>query len=160
YTNVLAARSDDPTALAGLARIDPSEERYKLAFDANPFSMTLIRDYQKYLSGGQPPPAVQPQSTGDEVRLALQQTQRSEYPAAIARITTVKKQFPDNDTPAALRSEIEQKRSAFLAAYQNPEQLDKQTFTGTAIFDQGPPFETGTIDGKRFRFSEPMNFNG
>src|SRR5262249_26880776 len=109
---------------------------------------------------GQPPPVVQPQTTGDQVRLALQQTHRGEYPAAIATITAAQKQFPDNETLAALRGEVEQKRSAFLSAYQDRGQLDKQTFTGAAVFDQGPPFEPGRIDGKPFRFSQPTTFNG
>jgi len=160
YANVLRDRSDDPTALAAIARLDPSEQNYKLAFDANPFSLPLIRNYQRFLSGGQPPPAVQAQTTGDQVRLVLQQEQAGQYPAAIATITAVQKQFPDNDTLAVLLREIEQKRNAFIARYENRAQLDKETFTGTAVFDQGPPFETGTIDGTPFRFSEPLNFNG
>jgi len=160
YANVLRDRSDDATALAAIARLDPSEQNYKLAFDANPFSLPLIRNYQRFLGGGQPPPAVQAQTTGDQVRLVLQQIQSGQYPAAIATITAVQKQFPDNDTLAVLLREIEQKRNAFIARYENRAQLDKETFTGTVVFDQGPPFETGTIDGTPFRFSEPMNFNG
>ena len=54
YGNVLAARTDDPTALAAMARLaSTTEEReryYAQAFDANPFSPALIRDYQKFLS--------------------------------------------------------------------------------------------------------------
>ena len=161
YANVLTDRSDDPTALAAMARLDPSEENFKRAFDANPFSVSLIQGYEKFLNTGRSAGAtLQPATTGDSVRLALQEMQRGEYPAAIATITTVQKQFPNNDTLKELLREIEQKRTAFAAAYENRAQLDTQTFTGTAVFDQGPPFETGRIDGKAFRFSEPMNFNG
>ena len=160
YANVLRDRSDDPTALAAIARLDPSEQNYKLAFDANPFSLALIRDYQKFLGSHAAEGGGATQSTGDQVRLALQQMQSGQYPAAIATITTVQKQFPDNDMLALLRREIEEKRNAFIARYENRAQLDKETFTGTAVFDQGPPFETGRIDGIPFRFSEPMNFNG
>jgi hypothetical protein len=159
YANVLADRTDDPTALAAIARLDPSEENFKRAFDANPFSVSLIREYQKFLGTGRSAGAT-PSTTGDQVRAALQHIQAGEYPAAIATITTVQKQFPGNDTLALLLREIEQKRNAFTAAYENRAQLDTQTFSGTAVFDQGPPFETGRIDGKPFRFSEPMNFNG
>ena len=161
YENVVADRSDDPTALAALARLDPNEQRYKAAFDANPFSITLIRRYQRYLgerrtAGGEP----EVRTAGDQLRLALQQMQRGEYPAAATTLNTVQKQFPNNDTVALLLREVEQKRSAFAAAYEDRAQLDKQTLTGTVIFDQGPPFETGTVNGTPFRFSEPMTFNG
>ena len=51
YTRVLEGRSDDVTALAALARLAPNEaERARLyaeAFEANPFSMALIREYRK-----------------------------------------------------------------------------------------------------------------
>jgi tetratricopeptide (TPR) repeat protein len=161
YANVLRDRTDDATALAAIARLDPSEQNYKLAFDANPFSLPLIRDYQKYLGGWRVAGGgSEAETTGDQVRFALQQMQVGQYPAAIAMITTVQKQFPDNDTLAILLREIEEKRNAFIARYENRAQLDKETFTGTVVFDQGPPFETGTIDGTPFRFSEPMNFNG
>jgi hypothetical protein len=161
YVNVLADRSDEPTALAAMARLEPTDEHFKAAFDANPFSISLIRDYQNYLSGQRAASSGQEaETTGDQVRLALQQVQRGELPAALATMTAVEQKFPNNDTLALLRREIEQKRSAFLAAYQNPAQLDKETRTGTVIFDQGPPFETGQVDGIRFRFSEPMNFSG
>ena len=86
--------------------------------------------------------------------------QRGEYPAAIVTITTVEKQFTNNDTLELLRREVEQKRNVFMAALENRARLDKETFTGTVVFDQGPPFETGKIDGMPFRFSEPMTFNG
>jgi len=161
YANVLAGRTDDPTALAALARLDPGEQRYKQAFDANPFSIALIRDYQRFLGGGRVADGGWgAQTDGDQMRLVLQQMQSGEYPAAIATLAAIQKQFPNNDTLALLLREIEQKRSAFIGRYENRAQLDKETFTGTAIFDQGPPFETGKVDGTPFRFSEPMNFNG
>ncbi len=34
------------------------------------------------------------------------------------------------------------------------------TMTSEVVFNAGPPFETGTIDGVAFRFSQPMTFNG
>ena len=161
YTNVLAARSDDPTALTALARIDPSEERYKLAFDANPFSTRLISQYVTELSRRAPTaPPLEPQTTGDQVRLALQQRQHGENAAAITTLTALQKQFHDNAIIAALSRELQEKRDAFLAEYGNAAELDQKTFVGKVVFDQGPPFETGTIDGKPFRFSEPMKFNG
>ena len=107
YANVLTDRSDDPTALAALARLDPGEKNYKLAFDANPFSIALIRDYQRFLrSSHATEGGGAPQSSGDQVRLALQQLQGGRYPAAIATLTTLQKQFPDNDTLALLLREV------------------------------------------------------
>ena len=47
-----------------------------------------------------------------------------------------------------------------IVASSSPAELDKKIFTGQAIFSGGPPFETGTIDGAPFRFSEPTAFNG
>ena len=159
YAAVIADRSDDPTALAAIARLEPSEEHFKAAFDANPFSLPLIRDYEKFVAG-HPKVSGERKTAGDEVRLAIEQTQRGEYPAAIVTITIVAKQFPNNATLATLLREIEDKRKAFLARYANPSQLDQQILTGMVVFDAGPPFESGTIDGQRFRFSEPKNFNG
>ena len=46
---MLGARSDDPTALASIARLSQSGEHFAEAFDANPFSLTLVRDYQRHL---------------------------------------------------------------------------------------------------------------
>ena len=187
YANVLAGRSDDPTALAAMARLARSaEEReryYAEAFDANPFSLPLIRDYQQNLRGGQPPTAVIGAGTGSQIRLALQQMQRGELVAAIASIDTALQKFPNNDTLLLLRREIEERRAAgpvilrpqptaldlraIIAAFNDnrltPDQrseLDRMTFTSTAIFDAGPPFESGRIDDVPFRFSEPMTFNG
>jgi tetratricopeptide (TPR) repeat protein len=162
YANVLADRSDDATALAAIARLEPSDEHFKAAFDANPFSLPLIRDYQMNLSlgRGRREAAGDGTTVGDKVRLAVEQMQRGEYPASIVTITIVEKQFPNNATLAALRRDIDEKRKAFLARFDNPAQLDQQKFTGTVVFDSGPPFETGTIDGQRFRFSQPANFNG
>ncbi|HEX9494047.1 MAG TPA: hypothetical protein VGA33_12340, partial [Thermoanaerobaculia bacterium] len=133
--------------------------------------------------GGQPPTAVLGASTGSQIRLALQQMQRGELPAAIAIVNSVLQKFPDNDTLLLLRREIEERRSAgpvvfrpqptasdlraIIAAFNDnrltPDQrsqLDRMTFTSTAVFDQGPPFETGRIDDVPFRFSQPMTFSG
>ncbi|MEO8053497.1 MAG: hypothetical protein ABI833_24120, partial [Acidobacteriota bacterium] len=51
YEQVLAGRTDDPTAVAALARITSSEDDrnryYTDAFDANPFSLDLIRESRR-----------------------------------------------------------------------------------------------------------------
>ncbi len=191
YENVLAARSDEPTALGGLARLattsDERERYYADAFNANPFSLPLIRDYQRSLAASTA--KVQAQTTGDQMRLALQQMQRGELTAARSTLETLAQKFPGNDTLDLLRREIDQRRAAgpvvlranpstadlraIAAAFQDnrltPEQrtqLDQMTFTSTATFETGSInadqtiFETGTIDGLAFRFSEPTAFRG
>jgi hypothetical protein len=176
YANVLAGRSDDPTALAAMARLartaEERERYYAEAFDANPFSLPLIRDYQDYLRGASPSSA-NLDSTGGKMRIALQQIQRGELIAARATIDQLSQKFPNNETLATLGREIDERRAggsglrALIAKFNantlTPEErsrLDQQTFTGDVIFDQGPPFETGTTEGIPFRFSEPMTFNG
>ena len=89
---VAADRSDDPTALAAMARLstsaDERERYYAAAFDANPFSLPLIRDYQKYLSvgagssAGTAPAGGPVPTSGSQVRTGLQQMQRGELIAA------------------------------------------------------------------------------
>ena len=180
YAHVLADRSDDPTALAAMARLSTSaEERerfYAAAFDANPFSLPLIRDYQKYLSGSPPTSGAPPTSaatSGSQLRLALQQMQRGELISARQTIDQLMQKFPNNDTLQLLGREIDERRSggsdlhALIAGFNNNTltaqqraELDQKTFTSDVIFDQGPPFETGRIDTVGFRFSQPATFSG
>ena len=195
YQGVLAARVDDPIALAAMARLSGgTEEReryYADAFDANPFSLSLIRDYQHDLgerrtANGQ----IAGDSTGAQVRRALNQAASGELAAARSTLDALLQKFPDNDTLKLLRREIEQRAAgpvvlgpnrplieAFVDNRLTPEQrqqLDKMTFTSIAIFSGAPAsgapapspapgqtiFETGTIDNVPFRFSEPIAFQG
>jgi hypothetical protein len=187
YENVLAARNDDATALAALARLartaEERERYYADAFDANPFSLPLIRDYERFLSGAPAPsPAADQDSTGGRVRLALQQMQHGELIAATATVDALLVRYPQNDTLKLLRREIDERRSSntdgelrsILANFREnrltPEQrgeLDRKRFTGTATFNESRAapkgqtiFESGTIDGVPFRFAEPTAFAG
>jgi hypothetical protein len=117
YESVLAARSDDPTALTALARLarTPAEREryYSDAFDANPFSLPLIRDYQRYLGEQRAASGEQEgNTTGAKVRVALAQMQRGELVAATATIDALMLQFPDNDTLKQLRREIQERRAS------------------------------------------------
>lgn len=193
YERVLAGRSDDATALAALARLaksnDERERHYAEAFDANPFSLDLIRDYQRYL-GRAHPAAPDDDAPGATMRRALQQLARGEHRAARATLESLTKRFPDNDALRLLLRETESVPGvpAFLTANAatatptsadlrqllallgdeklTPEQrqaLDRIAFTSDAKFDPSPSasvFESGTIDGVPFRFSEPMQFAG
>jgi tetratricopeptide (TPR) repeat protein len=167
YQGVLDARSDDPTALAALARLSGGEDRERYfdeAFAANPFSMTLIRQYQRE--------AHRPNPNATGVRLLLDQLARKEYRAARGTLDTLTAKFPDNDTLRQLRRELDAAQTGetnelrrLLVTWDRltPEErvaLDQRTFTGTATFDSAMPFASGTIDGVPFRFSEPTTFNG
>lgn len=175
YERVLAGRSDDVNALAALARLarsDAERERYFAeAFDANPFSMALIREYQRH----EHPPIDDASTTGSRVRQALAQGQTA---AARQTLDALLAEFPANETLRTLRREAEgpaavalpsanpaaDELRALLAAFERltPEQrvvLDRATYTSTVQFS-GTVFESGTIDGVPFRFSEPAIFEG
>jgi tetratricopeptide (TPR) repeat protein len=175
YERVLQGRSDDVTALAALARLarsDAERERYFAeAFDANPFSMALVREYQKHAH----PRIDDVSTTGARVRQALSQGQTS---AARATLDALLVKFPENETLRMLRREAEgaanialpsatptaSELRSLLAAFERltPEQraaLDQATYTSVAQFE-GTRFESGTIDGVPFRFSEPTIFEG
>ena len=175
YERVLAGRSDDVTALAALARLarsDAERERYFAeAFDANPFSMALIREYQRH----EHPPIEDASTTGARVRQALAQGQTR---AARETLDSLIAQFPANETLRTLRREAEgaaavalpsanptaDELRALLDSFERvtPEQLallDQATYTSIVQFT-GSVFESGTIDGVPFRFSEPTLFEG
>jgi hypothetical protein len=175
YERVLAGRSDDVTALAALARLarsDAERERYFAeAFEANPFSMALIREYQRHEH-----PAIEDASTtGARVRQALAQGQAR---AARETLDALIAQFPANETLRTLRREAEgaaavalpsanptaDELRALLDSFERvtPEQLaslDQATYMSVVQFT-GSVFESGTIEGVPFRFSEPTIFEG
>ncbi|HEV2720828.1 MAG TPA: hypothetical protein VG323_12475, partial [Thermoanaerobaculia bacterium] len=147
---------DDPTALAAMARL-AGDRYYAAAFDANPFSLPLIRDYQRYLDRAHPP-VPEETSTGAELRRALQQLHAGETRAARATLDALLARFPENDTLRQLRRDAEERVTtapAFLASGNAtaqptgaelrqllglklaPEQraaLDRMTLVGTATF--------------------------
>jgi tetratricopeptide (TPR) repeat protein len=166
YERVLEMRTDDATALAALARLSSAGDRerhFAAAFDANPFSMALVREYQARLRAGEDtgaPPS--DESTGAQVRRALIRMQRGEMRAARETLDALLQKFPNNDTLRTLRAETEvvSEPPAFLKGKQasvtpteaelrqliallqsdrlTPEQraaLDRITFTSTVTFD-------------------------
>jgi len=187
YQDVLAARSDDPTALAAIARLSQSNEeraRYFVdALDANPFSLDTIHAYEAWLRAGG---SIRDDSTsaGAQVRHAVEQLVRGERPS----LDALMKQFPDNDTLRYLATTPRAAVPAFLGGNAanvtpsadelhslmqldlTPEQrvaLDRITFTNSVTFNPGPLapagqtiFESGTIGGVAFKFSEPIAFSG
>ena len=109
YGRVLSQRSDDPTALAALARLEPAAQRaqwFAAAFDANPFSLPLIRAYQAHLTAHG---SVQIDSNGPgaTVRRALQQAAAGEIRAARSTFDALLAQFPANQTLRLLGAELD-----------------------------------------------------
>lgn len=173
YRRVLEGRSDDATALAGLARLAPDDaERERLyadAFAANPFSPALIREYRRH-----------PVAPATDMQRALVHLERGELRAARTILDALLVKFPDNETLRGLRREAEGSAAtlpsaqptanelrALINAFERltPEQraqLDAMTFTSAVTFDgtPGSTFASGTIDGVPFRFSAPATFNG
>jgi hypothetical protein len=110
YERVLEARSDDPLALAAMARLSTAGENrdryFADAFDANPFSLDLVRDYQRYLDHASAKElAAESSSPGSRVRLALQQHARGNDRASMKLLDGLIVQFPGNDTLRLLRRE-------------------------------------------------------
>ncbi|MDQ3280631.1 MAG: hypothetical protein M3Q69_04390 [Acidobacteriota bacterium] len=180
YERVLEGRTDDAVALAALARLAKSdaerERRYAEAFEANPFSLTLVREYQQYLRAHQP--SVAENTTGAQVRRALVQLARGESRAARTSLDALLARFPANETLRKLRAEAESVNTIALpsatptaselqALLQNfegltPEQrsaLDAATYTSVVQF-AGDVFESGTMEGLPFRFSSAVQFSG
>lgn len=191
YDAVLADRLDDPDALAGKARLAGSQDRerhYAEAFDANPFALPLVREYQQWLAN-HTPAVIEPTTPGAKVRSVLVHIARGETRAARAELQALMATYPGNETLTTLLKEFETvPRSAALPGA-NPtaaelrgllalfeqngltaEQraaLDKASYVSTVTFEPGQAapagqtiFETGTINGVRVRFSEPTAFAG
>ncbi|HYK05070.1 MAG TPA: hypothetical protein VE974_25185 [Thermoanaerobaculia bacterium] len=180
YQRVLAGRSDDVIALNALARLARNEterERYYAeAFEANPFSMTLVREYQQRLRDHAP--AIDAATTGGAMRNALAQLARGESRAARASLDALLVKFPQNETLRTLRREAEgasqvalpspaptaSELRALLGDFERltPEQrvvLEQTTYTSVVQFT-GEVFESGTIEGVAFRFSSATQFQG
>jgi tetratricopeptide (TPR) repeat protein len=174
YEHVLEARDDDVTALAGAARVARNdaerEQLYRDAFQANPYSMPLVREYRKYLQ-------THAGATSTPMQTALLHLHRGEMRDARVQLDAMLEKYPDNETLRTLRREAEGSPPAIpaaapttdelrrlLAAFERltPEQraqLDQTTYTSVARFE-GDVFERGTIEGVRFRFSEAAIFQG
>jgi len=179
YQRVLETRTDDATALSALARLSrTAEEReryFAAAFEANPFSLSLIREYRRHLDLKID---VAGTTTGGRMRAALHQMARGESRAARATLDDLIQRHPDNETVMQLRQEAEscldctglRQTIALLRSDRlTPEQraaLDRDTFVSTATFDSATlnsgqtVFESGVIDGVPFRFPEPTAFTG
>jgi len=169
YASVLKDRNDEPTALAAVARLSRSESDYAEAFDANPFSLELIRDYQDYLRQARAPvPPLDEDSTGTLMRRAIRGDR--------AALNSLLKKYPDNDAVRSLQTRavpswLPPEGQALLTRDLTPEErraLDSIEITQPVIFDPSPAaaaegqtiFESGVIGDMKIRFAEPIAFAG
>ena len=104
YRAVLDVRSDEPTALRGLARLESSaEERreyFAEAFAANPFSYSLIEEYEAFLANNDP--ATAGGEPGSGVRRLVEALQRRNTAAALELSQRLLDRYPNNDVVLAL----------------------------------------------------------
>jgi hypothetical protein len=108
YAAVLLARNDDPTALAGMARLAAGDDRgryFAEAFDANPFSIDLIRRYEQYIAGSATA-APEEQSTGARVRLLLQELSAHRTRAAADTLEELARGNEGNEVVAWLAARL------------------------------------------------------
>lgn len=193
YERVLDARSDDVTALAALARLAPTdrqrEQLYAEAFEANPLSLALVREYQRHLRTNRNAgiDATGSETTGATMRAGLTLVERGETRRARSAFASLLARFPDSETLKTLADETAAPERIDLPAGTSPsteelralqqgferltpEQrvaLDGATYAGLVAFDAVTPdeqgriaFASGTIEGIAFRFSEPTVFAG
>lgn len=109
YRRVLDQRSDDPTALAAFARLVPPAEQaqwFAAAFDANPFSLPLIRAYQAHIAT-HGAPSIDSGGSGAAVRQAIHQIAAGETRTARATLDALLVRFPTNETLRRLRADID-----------------------------------------------------
>lgn len=105
YAAVLDQRNDDPSALAGLARLAAATERadyFDDAFVANPFSWPLIREYEAYLRSR--PSERSSATTG--VQRAVELIVSGDLAAAEHAVAALAERHPRNDTIRALRARV------------------------------------------------------
>jgi len=104
YERVLTLRSDDPSALAALARLGTTDRAnsFARAFEANPFSFELISSYRQYLSDGGS--AASPSATrGGDVRRVVEQLEQNKHRDAEAGSAKLLVEAPQNDGAKYLR---------------------------------------------------------
>ena len=167
YQAVVSKRSDEPMALAGLARLatDPKErERYfNASLDANPFAPDVIDDYSKFLETGNATPATGGNSDGARVRLALQQLQSRDYRQARATLQSLLQKHPNNDVPQSLleRTEVTT-RPWFLTSpvreVTGPTEWDLRAVLGLLSANKISPADLATLD--KMEFTSEAKFDG
>ncbi|HUR81709.1 MAG TPA: hypothetical protein VM733_13150 [Thermoanaerobaculia bacterium] len=139
YRRVLEGRSDDVIALAALARLASSnDERAKLyaeAFEANPFSPALIREYRK-----------NPTEPATDMQRALVALEHQDRRAARELLEAMLKKFPSNETLLRLRHEAE--AEPFTMPSKTPSASELRALIDT--FETLTPEQRAALDSATF----------
>ena len=103
---VLELRTDDPTALTSLARLSANaserDQYFSAAFEANPFSMELIGQYESHVRSTRPAdPAGD--TTPRRVQRAVHAHTLGRYSMAAEQLDWLAERHPDNDVIRFLR---------------------------------------------------------
>lgn len=110
YQSVLVERSDDPGALSGLARLETANrnESFADAFEANPFSIELIDQYESFLSRNPSPSDSMGAREGDTpgalMRRALRLLNLNRHDELLRILDKLESRFPRNDVITYLRA--------------------------------------------------------
>jgi len=168
YQAVVTRRSDEPSALAGLARLasDPKErDRYLIqSLDANPFAGDVIAEYEDHVKSGEASPAGVSGSVGSRVRLAIQQIHDHDFRRARETLAALIAQHPGNDVLQSLleRAVPAAERPSFLSKPVElvPDPLEWELRAVMSLFadDKLSPADQATLD--RTRFSGKATFEG
>ncbi|HJW93682.1 MAG TPA: hypothetical protein VJ901_08695 [Thermoanaerobaculia bacterium] len=164
YESVLKDRNDEPAALAAIARLSRSESDYAEAFDANPFSLELIRDYQRYVASH--PASVEGDSIGAQVRRAIREPRLAielakKHPENDA-LRTLAREATSAPVPAWLQGNVETatptpaELRTLLTHELTPDErraLDRVVLSANATFNDA---QSGTIGDVKFRLAQPV----
>lgn len=110
YQSVLVERSDDPGALSGLARLETANRSESLAdaFEANPFSIDLIDQYESFLAGtpspSDPTAGREGETPGALMRRALRLLHMDRHDQMLRVLDTLETRYPRNDVISYLRA--------------------------------------------------------
>lgn len=110
YQSVLVERSDDPGALSGLARLETANrsEFFADAFEANPFSIDLIDQYESFLAGtpssSDPAAGRESETPGALMRGALRLLHMDRHEEMHRILDTLETRYPRNDIISYLRA--------------------------------------------------------
>ncbi|HUP45536.1 MAG TPA: tetratricopeptide repeat protein [Thermoanaerobaculia bacterium] len=160
YRRVLDQRSDDPTALAALARLATGDEQgrwFAAAFDANPFSAGLIRAYLDYLESQPQRQREQGDGVGSAMRRALEQRHDGQNRAARASFETLLARYPGNATLQRMIDELEVHAAVprFLDASSgttiDPGAAGLRQLVSAVAADRLDPGQRTALDGTTFR---------
>jgi len=121
YDRLLEDRSDDPAALAALARLSTTSDRraayYETAFESDPLSIPLIRDYEIFLESAQGDVGMV-QSAGSRMRSLLLDYRRSRFAESERTLRTLIEEFPQSATLQYLLARVHIRQGKIVTARQ------------------------------------------